>query len=399
MNGQVKIIKNDKDYEAALARIDELMDCADGNPDREDELDLLSLLVEKYEEDNFDIELPDPVDAIKFRMEQEGLKRKDLVAYIGSQSKVSEVLNRKRPLSLSMIRALHEGLGIPAEVLLRNTEAKIGKCRYDLNDYPFTEMFKRGYFKATFEKLTEAKQYAEECLEAFFENFNKMNMAPAYRRANSSMGDDKSLDAWLAEAVNVVSGEKLKAFSEKDINENFLKRLAGLSYFAEGVKLVKEALNKIGIHFIILPHLPKTKVDAACFFTVSNNPVVAMTLRYDRLDNFWFTLFHELGHIKLGHVTSGKPAYIMDEIDGESTDVDVKENEADAFANDALIPSEIWEEGKHAITRERDVVRLAETLGVSPAIVAGRWRWEFKNYIKFSSLIGQGEVRKYLLEV
>lgn len=113
-----KIIETEAEYEAALAYIETLMDAAPGSP-AEEELELFALLVEKYEEEHFPIDLPDPVEAIKFRMEQEGLTRKELAKYLGSQSRVSEVLNRKRPLSLAMIRALHEGLGIPAEVLLQ----------------------------------------------------------------------------------------------------------------------------------------------------------------------------------------------------------------------------------------------------------------------------------------
>jgi HTH-type transcriptional regulator / antitoxin HigA len=114
----ITIIKTEKEYEEALARIDVLMDAATGTV-QEEELELLTLLVEKYEEDHFPIDTPDPVEAIKFRMEQEGLEPKDLIPYLGNQSKVSEVLNHKRPLSLTMIRNLHEGLGIPVEVLIQ----------------------------------------------------------------------------------------------------------------------------------------------------------------------------------------------------------------------------------------------------------------------------------------
>lgn len=113
-----KVIKSEAEYEAALAHVAELMDAAPGSP-AEEELELFSLLVEQYEQEHFPIAPPDPVEAILFRMEQEGLSRKDLVGTIGSPSKVSEVLNRKRPLSLSMIRALHMRLGIPAEVLVQ----------------------------------------------------------------------------------------------------------------------------------------------------------------------------------------------------------------------------------------------------------------------------------------
>jgi HTH-type transcriptional regulator/antitoxin HigA len=121
---EIKILKTSTDYDAALERIDTLMDAAPGSAD-EEELELLAILVEKYEQEYFPIELPDPVEAIKFRMEQEGLTRKDMIKYLGSQSKVSEVLNYKRPLSLSMIRALSEGLNIPVEVLIQRPELQM----------------------------------------------------------------------------------------------------------------------------------------------------------------------------------------------------------------------------------------------------------------------------------
>lgn len=121
---EIKILKTEDDYEAALERIEALMDAAPGSSE-EEELELLAMLVERYEAEHYPIELPDPVEAIKFRMDQEGLTRKDMIKYLGSQSKVSEVLNYKRSLSLSMIRALTEGLNLPAEVLIQRSEPQM----------------------------------------------------------------------------------------------------------------------------------------------------------------------------------------------------------------------------------------------------------------------------------
>ena len=112
-----KIIKTEQEYRKALAHVETLMDAEPGSSG-ESELELWSL-VERFEETHFPIDSPDPVDAIKFRMEQEGLRQKDLEKYFPSKSRVSEVLNHKRPLSLGMIRALHKGLGIPASVLVQ----------------------------------------------------------------------------------------------------------------------------------------------------------------------------------------------------------------------------------------------------------------------------------------
>ena len=113
-----RMIKTDEDYETALARVEQIFSARPGTPTG-DELELLLLLIENYEDQAFPMELPDPVAAIRFRMEQQDLVPKDLVPFIGSKSKVSEVLAGKRSLSLSMIRKLTVGLGIPAVVLLQ----------------------------------------------------------------------------------------------------------------------------------------------------------------------------------------------------------------------------------------------------------------------------------------
>ncbi len=117
---KAKVIKTERDYKAALAYVERLME--QPSPDQ-DELELWSLLIEKYEEERFPIAAPDPIEAIRFRMDQAGLESSDLYPYLQSKSKVSEVMNRKRPLSLSMIRALHRGLKIPAEVLVQEPAA------------------------------------------------------------------------------------------------------------------------------------------------------------------------------------------------------------------------------------------------------------------------------------
>jgi HTH-type transcriptional regulator/antitoxin HigA len=113
-----KVIKTEKDYQIALKRLEVIFDSKKGSKNG-DELELLSLLIDNYEKEKFPIDLPDPIDAIKFRMEQLGYSQKDLTEVIGLKSRVSEILNRKRKLTLEMIRKLHEVLGIPTEVLVR----------------------------------------------------------------------------------------------------------------------------------------------------------------------------------------------------------------------------------------------------------------------------------------
>ncbi|MHA4737130.1 helix-turn-helix domain-containing protein [Dyadobacter sp. MSC1_007] len=117
IKSELKPISSEKTYREYLAIIDSLVDCAENSPE-EELLELVSILVENYESRHYPIEAPDPLEAIKIRMEEQGLKRKDMVSYFGSASRVSEVLNRKRPLTLEMMRKIHIGLGISAETLL-----------------------------------------------------------------------------------------------------------------------------------------------------------------------------------------------------------------------------------------------------------------------------------------
>lgn len=118
MATELKPIRTEADYDAALAEVERLWGAKNGTPDG-DRLDVLATLIEVYEARNYPMDPPDPVEAIRFRMEQQGLTRKDLEPMIGPRNRVADVLNRKRGLSIEMIRQLHDHLGISAEVLIR----------------------------------------------------------------------------------------------------------------------------------------------------------------------------------------------------------------------------------------------------------------------------------------
>jgi HTH-type transcriptional regulator/antitoxin HigA len=115
---EIKPIKNQNDYNQALERLEVIFDTKMGTPEG-DELEVLGILIDQYENENFQLDLPDPIEAIKFRMEQMGYNQKDLADIVGLKSRASEILNRKRKLSLEMIRQLHEKLHIPTDVLIQ----------------------------------------------------------------------------------------------------------------------------------------------------------------------------------------------------------------------------------------------------------------------------------------
>ncbi|HEX9877867.1 MAG TPA: helix-turn-helix domain-containing protein [Gammaproteobacteria bacterium] len=128
MKTELKPIRSKADYEKSLAEVERLWGAKSGTPEG-DRLDVLATLIDAYEAEHYPMDPPDPVEAIKFRMEQQGLSRKDLEPIIGTRTRVAEVLNRKRGLSISMIRRLHAELGISAEVLIRPSRGDRPRAR------------------------------------------------------------------------------------------------------------------------------------------------------------------------------------------------------------------------------------------------------------------------------
>ena len=116
---KIKPIRSKKDYQSALQRLEKVIDARPNTPEG-DELEVLSILIEKYENEQFPIDLPDPIEAIKFRMEQLGYNQNDLAKVVGLKSRASEILNKKRKLTLEMVRQLHQGLNIPTNILIQN---------------------------------------------------------------------------------------------------------------------------------------------------------------------------------------------------------------------------------------------------------------------------------------
>jgi HTH-type transcriptional regulator/antitoxin HigA len=396
---EIKVIRTEEDYQAALAEVDRLMDAAPGTADFE-KLDVLSVLIEKYEDEHDPILMPDPISAIKFRMEQQGLRQKDLEPFIGSQSRVSAVLNGKRQLSKEMIRRLHKGLGIPYEVLMQSPDAAYEEQRYDVGDYPFNAMVHQGYFPG-YEGVRGAKLVGERLLDSLFAVFAGKLPTPVYCRHGQKPVDEKALLAWQAHVLSRVVDTSLPAFDAARMDRAFFETLVHFSAYESGVLLVREYLKKSGIHFVIQEHLPKTYLDGASFLTPEGVPVVAMTLRYDRLDHFWFTLLHELAHVKLHLMDAPGQAFFDNTVDESGEDCTRPEQEANDFAWAQLIPEDVWSEAilphLHKLD-QADVVRLAGDLGIHPGIIAGRIRFCTKNFSLFSALVGQGKVRCQFLE-
>lgn len=398
----MKVIETAREHDSALARIDELLDLApEAGSTEANELEVLAVLVEAYERETVPLGLPDPIDAIKFRMEQQGLRQVDLVLYVGSRSKVSEVLAGKRPLTLSMIRALHEGLEIPADVLLQKDDPEVLEdSGVDWKRFPVHEMVKRGWVTPTRKGFDP-----ERILRSFFRSLGGVEVCTALYKRTDHVRSRRTVDrfalaAWTGRLLSLALERPVTGrYMPGVVTHDFMREVARKSRLDGGPRLAQEFLGKHGIALIVEPHLPKTHLDGAAVLAQPlDAPVIGLTIRHDRIDNFWFCLMHELAHISL-HLGADIPAFYDEDIESQVAN-DVREAEADMLAGEVLIPDNEWEtDPVSGFPSHEAVYGLARKLGIHSAVVAGRVRKTLHDYGLLSDMIGQGEVRRVFSEV
>ena len=397
-----RVIKTDSDLSAALAAVEELMDL-DPEPGttEADDLELLSLLVQDYESKRFPTSLPDPITAIRFRMDQQRLSPRDLVPYIGSRSKVSEILSGKRSLTLTMIRALHSGLEIPAKVLLQGRGEGFTEKDNDIEweHFPVREMIKRGWIIAG---VTDVRDRAKELMQRFFAPIGTPGLVAARYLKTDHIRSARNMDryalaAWSARVLVRANERPSHEFKPGTVSLEFMRDVAQLSWSSKGPLLAQEFLGKHGIQLIIEPHLPRTFLDGAAMMSESGRPVIGLTLRHDRIDNFWFVLMHELAHASK-HLVSVAESF-FDDLDTSSRN-DLAETETDKLASEALIPKSEWMKSPAKSLRSPEAAQhLANKLRIHPGIVAGRMRHEAKNFRILNQMVGLGEVRRLFPDI
>jgi HTH-type transcriptional regulator / antitoxin HigA len=397
---RIKPIRSEEDYQAALVRIDAIMDARPGDPEGE-ELEVLVDLVELHESKQVPMGYPSPIAAIEFRMEQGGLTPRDLIPFIGSRAKVSEVLSGKRAITMPMARALHEHLEIPADALLGAAGAALSQplAGIQWSRFPLKTMAKLGWIPDSPDLEERAKEYVGDLIERAGGQ-DVADVALYHRndhmRANAKT-DPYALKAWCWQVLATANQDRPKTdYVPGAITLDLLKQVARLSWSEGGPRLAQELLGDHGIPLVIVPHLAKTYLDGAALRPGDGRPVIALTLRYDRIDNFWFCLLHELAHAGR-HLDNNEGGVFVDDltlrkVEGGRTDP--REAQADEWAEEALIPQAIWETS--ATRRQATpmaVMNLAKALQIHPAIIAGRVRYEQNNYRLLSQFVGTGEVR------
>lgn len=396
---KIKFIKTESDYKEALDLIKVLLSHdPDPSSDEGEQLSLLSTLVQDYESRSLPESLPNPIDAIKFRMEQSDLKPVDLIPYIGSRGRVSEILAGKRQLTLDMVRALEAGLGIPAKVLIRKPEIESNSEYQGWDNRLVAEMESRGYFG----NRSLKKHSKLELLKDFFSSISAQpQMAMMLRKSNyrsSLLTDKRALIAWSNRVIQKAKKIKVtKKYKDESIDLNFMQEFVKLSSQENGVILAQKHLKDIGIILVIEPHFSKTYLDGAAILVNKENPVIGLTLRHDRLDNFWFTLMHELAHISLHY--NQDISLFYDELETASAGLDEKEQEADELAEESLLPKAKWEVSPaRLIPSSMAANSLAKELGVHVAIIAGQIRHKGNKYIYLNKIISEAKVRSYFAD-
>lgn len=217
-------------------------------------------------------------------------------------------------------------------------------------------------------------------------------------RRNAKM-DGYALHAWCLHVLAQGRSKELaKRYRRGSVTPAFLTEVVCLSTRSDGPRAAQALLAEHGVALVIARHLPRTHLDGAVMMAPEVHPVIGMTLRHDRLDNFWFCLLHELAHIGR-HLGSDSSAVFVDDLDLAASDDDSKEIEADEWAREASIPHKAWV--RHPVANSQtihNVCALASELGISPAIVAGRVRRASNNYKRLSDMVGNGEVRKQFVQ-
>lgn len=322
--------------------------------------------------------------AARLDMKPQQVQRYEASAYMGA--------------SLSRLIEIADVLDVQVSSSFSDKESSAGSLiawsdlgEIDWMKVPSKEMVARDWF------VPEMGQSMAAATEAYFVRNGGQSFASALHRKKlrgQNPPNEITLLAWQARILDLAT----KSVADKDLpsfdhDETWVHSLAQLSREADGPARVQDFLHDKGVLLIVEKHLTGSYLDGAAMLTDGGHPVIGLTLRFDRLDNFWFVLFHELGHV-FRHLFDNVHLDFFDE-DGPVGD-DALELEADMFALDQLIAPEDWNSCMSRFALSEEAVRLdAERLGIDESILAGRIRKEREDFTILGDLIGQGKVRRH----
>ncbi|MDB5709628.1 MAG: hypothetical protein JWL96_1698 [Sphingomonas bacterium] len=329
-----------------------------------------------------------------------GMSQKELGEYIGVKEQQIQRYEAERYRSASLDRLVEvaDALGIHihkrAELLGSDDFGSFDPTSWA--SFPVSEMAKRGWFEDFTGTPAQARKAASTLVPSYLANAQARYASAALHRKSvraSGVVLEAALSAWEARIRQLADRDPPEAvFDPARIDDAWVAALVALTLEPNGAALAVTHLRSIGISLVVERHLPGTLLDGAAMTAFGRHAIVGLTLRHDRLDNFWFTLLHEIGHLKL-HIDRDGIAAIFD--DTESAATDEIEREADVFAQEALLPADNWKAAASRFTRtEQAVASDAKRFKVGQAVIAGRVRREARDYTLLRNLVGAGDVRR-----
>lgn len=338
-----------------------------------------------------------PGSLIKDELEvRSDINQKELAKQLGVKASfLSEVINGKRSITADMAVLLEKVLEIPADYWMRfQSQYDIDKARIKernliqaknieiwkiIKEYVPVKYFKKlGYLSEVLqEDIARIKEiYSVNSIEELIEAYAQSKHA-FYRKSEKLQIDEKNLFAWSSIAMYEAGKQELNTFNFENIDQLCVELNSIFYRNRNTIEEVKKVLKLYGIKLVLLEKFEKTPVDGFSFWS-DNNPAIALTLRHTRIDNFAFTLMHEIAHINL-HLRNDKTKRILD-IKGKGADC-IFEKEADFSAQKSLIPPDCWENFKNKSSLTDDeIFEISDRYKINPAIILGRCCFETGNY-------------------
>ncbi|EIZ0689623.1 helix-turn-helix domain-containing protein [Vibrio parahaemolyticus] len=321
-----------------------------------------------------------------------GISQDELAKFLGVTDSQFKALESSAYSGVSLSRALKVSEYLQLDV--RKIFDDAGNAIFDSEEskdfnwdnLPIKEMLKRGWLSSTSDAIESAKSFIQDAFG--------YGLQPALHRKTNYAGKSAaatSLLAWQARVLSTANSIlKSNSIPTFELNDSWLSELVVLSQEEDGPIRARDFLLKKGVILIYEPHLEGTFLDGAAMLSEDGHPIVGVTLRHDRIDNFWFVLMHELGHVFL-HLSKFGNEFVDENVGEHEGGL---EEQADSFALDNLISPDDWRRAvSRVMSNNQAILGDAKRIGVHPAIIAGRLRREKNDYTKFGDLIGYGKVR------
>lgn len=330
---------------------------------------------------------------IKEEMEERDWSQRDLAFILGvSEQAVNPIVNGKRGISPEMAKALGEAFDVPAEFFAnlqqaydlsqaRNPDASVAARRAMQSAYPVREMIKRGWIEQSDTTMLETQ------LVRFF-NVNSAKEIPYFpHAAKKSSYEERNIPAiqlaWLFRVRQIAQSISVPKYFEKALRQAVQGDLPPLMTAPDEVRHVPAIMLECGIRFVVVEKLPNAKIDGVCFWLDGSSPVIGMSTQYDRIDNFWFVLRHEIEHVLNRHGMGTENEIVDTDLDADTTSLSAEERIANQAASNFCAPTERLDNfmlRKKPFYYEKDVIAFARIVERHPGIVIGQIQKRLNRY-------------------